>query len=65
MAKQALCKKDILGAGQLIKKLMEEIVGKYLLERKFCEMYSVIIKALPEFEITLSDDQVFTAFAPL
>lgn len=65
MAKQALCKKDILGAGQLIKKLMEEIVGKYLLERRFCEMYSVIIKALPEFEITLSDDQVFTAFAPL
>jgi hypothetical protein len=43
---------------------MEEIVGKHQLERKFCEMYSIIIKALPDFQIAVSDDQVFSTFAP-
>jgi hypothetical protein len=27
-------------------------------------MYYVIIKALPDFQIALSDDQVFSTFAP-
>ena len=28
-------------------------------------MYAVIIMALPDFQIALSDDQVFCTFAPL
>ena len=27
-------------------------------------MYSLIIKELPDFQIALSDEQVFSAFAP-
>ena len=49
MAKEALKRKDILGASQLIRTLMGEIVGQQSLELKFCEMYIIIIKALPEF----------------
>jgi hypothetical protein len=64
MAKEALYKKDILGASQLIRTLMAEIVGEHSLELKFCEMYIIIIKALPDFKIALSDDQVFCYFAP-
>jgi hypothetical protein len=56
MAKEAFYKKDILGASQLIRTLMGEIVGKHYLEGKFCEMYTLIIKTLPDFQISLSDD---------
>ena len=65
MAKEALSKKDILGASHLIRTLMGEIVGLHHLEQKFSELYSLIIRALPDFQIALSDDQVFCTFAPL
>jgi hypothetical protein len=35
------------------------------LEQRFSELYSVIIRELPDFQIALSDDQVFCTFAPL
>jgi hypothetical protein len=56
MAKEALNKKNILGASQEIRTLMGEIVGKHSLEKIFCEMYRLIIKAIPEFKIALSED---------
>jgi hypothetical protein len=64
MAREALHKKDILGASQLIRTLMGEIAGDYKLEGKFCEIYTVIIKILPDFQNSLSEDQVFSTFAP-
>ena len=45
MAKEALSKKDILGASHLIRTLMGEIVGLHHLEQKFSELYSLIIRA--------------------
>jgi hypothetical protein len=65
MAKEALSRRDILLASQLIRTMMGEILGQHSLELKFCKMYSLIIKALPDFQIALSEEQVFCEFAPL
>jgi hypothetical protein len=35
---------------------MHEITGNHPLEQKFCAIYSMIIKELPDFQIALSDD---------
>ena len=64
MAKEALYRRETLGASQLIRTLMGEIAGQHSLELKFCEMYTLIIKAQPDFQIALSEDQVFCTFAP-
>ena len=65
MAKEALYKKENFGACQLIRELIGEILGQNLLEQKFIAMYSSIIKRMPDFQIFLSDDQVFSIFAPV
>ena len=64
MAKEALFKKDLVKSSQLIRALIAEIVDQHPLEQKFIEMYSSIIKALPDFQYILSDEQVFAEFAP-
>jgi hypothetical protein len=40
---------------------MDEIFGKPNFDKKkrFCEMYSLIIKTLPQFQSALSDKKVF------
>jgi hypothetical protein len=43
---------------------MGEIIGKHSLEKRFCEMYTLIINSKPDFKMSLSEDQVFSAFAP-
>jgi hypothetical protein len=64
MAKDALYKNNILGASLLIRTLMGDIIGKNSLEKLFCEMYTLIINSKPDFKMYLSEDQVFSAFAP-
>jgi hypothetical protein len=54
MAKKAITKKSALAAGQVIMSLMGEIAGTHPLERRFCELYSFILKQLPDFQIALS-----------
>ena len=65
MAKEAISKKDIFGTGQVMRNLMCELAGKHSLEKRFCEFYSFISKQLPDFQFALSEDQVFSTFAPL
>ena len=43
---------------------MGEIAGQHHLEQRFCEMYALIIKAQPDFRNALTDEDVFTVFAP-
>jgi hypothetical protein len=56
MAIEALNKKNIIGASQELRILMAEIVGKHSLEESFCNMYTLIINAIPDFKISLSED---------
>lgn len=43
---------------------MGDIVGQHHLEQRLCEMYAVIIKAQPDFQKALTDEEAFTTFAP-
>ena len=65
MAKEALLKKDLAKSSQNIRALIGEIVDSHPLEQRFIAMYSTIIKALPDFQYILSDEQVFSEFAPI
>ena len=56
--------RDVLGSSQLIRALMGEIAGQHHLEQRFSEMYALIIKAQPDFRNALTDEDVFTVFAP-
>jgi hypothetical protein len=64
MAKKGLLMRDVLGSSQLVRTLMGEIVGQHHLEQRLCEMHALIIKAQPYFQNALSDEVVFTTFAP-
>jgi hypothetical protein len=64
MAKRGLLMRDVLGASQQIRTLMGEIVGQHHLEQRLCEMHALIIKAQPDFQNALTDEEVFATFAP-
>jgi hypothetical protein len=65
MAKETLYKKDAVSASQLMLVLIDEIVDNHDLEQKLIRMYSSIIRELPDFQISLSEDLVFSSFAPV
>ena len=65
IAKEALYKKNALGASQPIRALIGKISENHHLQQKFIAMYSSIVRALPDFQIALSDEQIFSAFSPI
>jgi hypothetical protein len=54
MAKKAISKKDARTAGSVIMNLVGEIAGKHPLEKRFCELYSFILKQMQGFQFALS-----------
>ena len=54
MAKKAISKKDAVAAGPVLMNLIGEIAGKHPLEKRFCELYSFILKQLQALQFALS-----------
>ncbi len=57
-------KRDLLTSANEFRNLMNDIIGMKKLEVRLCELYSLIVEKIPDFQSVFSDDQLFTTFAP-